>query len=98
MEIICPNHTNVYINRSDVAFKKFNVSWNKPLVHNRKNGTKFSVEVFPKWAEPPVMLPATSAVYVIKYMVKHEFGQAASCSFNISVYNDSGKLNFYGLQ
>lgn len=96
MEIICPNHTNVYINRSDVTFKS--VSWNKPLVHNRKNGTKFSVEVFPKWAEPPVMLRATSAVYVIKYMVKHEFGQTASCSFNITVYNVSGKFKFYSLQ
>ncbi len=92
VEITCPNHTNVYINRSDVAFK--NVSWNKPLVHNKKNGTKFFVEVFPQWAKPPVTLPARSAVYVIKYMVTHEFGQTASCSFNITVYNGSCKLNF----
>ncbi|XP_078364185.1 netrin receptor UNC5C-like [Oculina patagonica] len=90
VEITCPNHTNVYINRSDVAFK--NVSWNKPLVHNKKNGTKFFVEVFPQWAKPPVTLPARSAVYVIKYMVTHEFGQTASCSFNITVYNGSYAL------
>ena len=44
------------------------------------------------------MLRATSAVYVIKYMVKHEFGQTASCSFNITVYNGSGEFNFYGFQ
>lgn len=96
LEITCPNHVNVYINRSDVASK--NVSWDKPLVRNKKNGTKFSVEVFPQWAKPPVMLPAESPVFVINYVVKNEFGQTASCSFNITVYNDSCKFRFCFLQ
>ena len=93
VEITCANHTIVYVNRSDVEFK--NVSWNQPLVRNKKNGTKFSVEVHPHWAKPPLMLRATSAVYVVKYVVKHEFGQTASCSFNITVYNGSCKFKFF---
>ena len=94
VEITCPNHTNVYVERSHVEFK--NVSWNQPLVGNKKNGTKFSVEVHPQWAKPPVMPRATIVVYVIKYVVKHEFGQTASCSFNITVYR-SCKFNFCSL-
>ena len=89
VEIICPNHTNVYVNRSDIAPKL--VSWNKPRIINKKNGTKFSLEVIPPWAEPPLKLNASSAVYVITYVVKHEFGDMASCSFNLTIYNISGE-------
>ena len=91
VEITCPNHIDVYINRS-VAESK-NVSWDKPLVRNKKNDTKFSMEVFPQWAEPPVILPEERPIYVIKYVVRNEFGQTASCSFNITVYNDSCKFH-----
>ena len=91
MEITCPNDTTVYVNQSASR----NVTWDKPLVHNKKNGTKFSVEVYPKWAEPPVMLPEESRVYVIKYVVKNEFGQTANCSFKITVYNVSCKCSIF---
>lgn len=91
LEITCPNDIVVYINRS-VAESK-NVSWDKPLVRNKENDTKFSVEVFPQWAEPPVIFPKERPMYVIKYMVKNEFGQTASCFFNITVYNDSCKFH-----
>ena len=93
MEITCPNHTEVYNKQSVTASR--NVSWDKPIVRNKKNDTKFSVEVFPPWAEPPVKLPEESRVYVIKYVVKNEFGQTASCSFNITVHDDSGNCSFF---
>ena len=93
MEITCPNHIKVY-NKQSVAASR-NISWDKPIVRNKKNDTKFSVEVFPQWAEPPVKLPEESRVYVIKYVVKNEFGQTASCSFNITVRDDSGKCSLF---
>ena len=95
MEITCPNHIDEYNNRSVAASK--NVSWDKPVVRNKKNDTKFSVQVFPQWAEPPVILREESARYVIKYVVKNEFGHTASCSFNITVHSDSssGKFTFF---
>ena len=94
MEITCPSDIDVYINRSVAA--SIDVTWDKPIVRNKKSDTKFSVEVFPQqWAEPPVVLPAESSVYVVKYVVKNEFGQTASCSFNITVYNASGKFNIF---
>ena len=88
LELICPSDIYVYVNRSDsTALKK--VSWSEPQVINRKNGTKFSVEVSPSWAVPPVLVNTSKAVYVITYVVTHEFGQAARCSFNLSVSNIS---------
>lgn len=93
LDITCPSHIKVFINQSAAASK--DVSWDEPLVYNKKNDTKFSVEVSPQWAEPPVTLPMDSSMYVVKYVVKNEFGQTASCSFNITVYNDSGKFHSF---
>lgn len=84
LEIICPSDINMYVNRSNnTPFKK--VPWKEPQVINRKNGTKFSVEVSPTWAVPPVNVNTSEAVYVITYVVTHEFGQSARCSFNLTV-------------
>lgn len=90
---MCPDDISVYNNRS--AEESKNVSWEKPLVRNKKNDTTFSVEVFPQWAEPPVILPEERPVYVIKYVVKNQFGQTASCSFNITVSDDSCKFHIF---
>lgn len=91
LEIICPNDTKVVINRSVTVLKNF--SWSKPKVINRKKGTKFSVEVKPSWAVPPVTFPTTQST-VITYFARHEYGQTINCSFTIKVMNDTpGKLN-----
>ena len=68
-----------------------NVSWNKPVIHSAGNDTKFSVKVIPDWAQPPALFEAKSSVYVIKYLTQDNCGYTASCSFNITVYNNSGK-------
>lgn len=72
-----------------------NVSWNKPVIHSAGNDTKFSVKVIPDWAQPPALFEAKSSVYVIKYLTQDKCGYTASCSFNITVYNYSGKSKLF---
>lgn len=88
MKINCPDDISVYVNRSDSKRKV--VYWNRPEV----NGTGYSIEVTPPWAVPPVELVNCSepALYVITYILREKNGQTANCSFNITVFSDSGEV------
>ena len=82
---------NVPVNRSDVGYA--NVSWQKPHVVNNKNGTEFTLQVIPVWAKPPMPLRVSRKAHVITYVARHESGQEARCSINITVYNTSGNTS-----
>ena len=91
MEIKCPDDISVFVNRS--VCKRKVVSWNIPEV----NGTKYSIQVIPPWAVPPVELVNCSenAVYVITYVLRGKNGQTANCSFNITVRREKGEVQLF---
>lgn len=91
MKIECPDDISVFVNRS--VWKRKVVSWNIPEV----NGTKYSIQVIPPWAVPPVELVNCSenAVYVITYVLREKKEQIANCSFNITLLSDSGEVQLF---